>query len=103
MNINFYSPSAVPELLTPHFVELIRREDGGFSADPLRLADCYHEALRTPDPRKRLLLIVDLFFGEMQAEARLDLLYRLAFQERVQQLIRSAIAAQLRNQFAGRT
>lgn len=90
------------ESLAPHFVELMRREDGEFSADPLRLADCYHEALRTPDPRKRLLLIVELFYGEMQAEVRLDLLYRLAFQERVQQLIRSAIAAQLRNQFATR-
>ena len=90
------------ELLAPHFVELMRRKDGGFFADPLRLADCYHDALKTPDPRKRLILIVHLCLGEMPAESRLELLYRLAFQEGVQQLIRSAIAAQLRNQFAGR-
>ena len=89
------------ELLAPHFVELMRREDGEFFADPLRLADCYHEALKTPDPRKRLFLIVDLCLGEMPAESRLELLYRLVFQGGVQQLIRSAIAAQLRNQFAG--
>ena len=83
------------ELLAPHFVELMRREDGEFFADPFRLADCYHDALKTPNPRKRLLLIVDLCLGEMTAESRLELIYRLAFRERIQELIRSALNAQM--------
>lgn len=88
------------EILAPHFIELMRRGDGAFFADPLRLADCYSDALKTPDPRKRLLLVVDLVLGEMRAEERLELLYRLAFQEGVQALIRSAIAARLQKRFS---
>lgn len=84
------------ELLAPHFVELVKRRDDGFFADPDRLATACRQAMKTLDLRKRLLLVVDLYLAEMPAESRLELIYRLAFRERIKVLIRSALDAQMR-------
>ena len=84
------------ELLAPHFVELAKRRDEGIFADPERVADACRQAMKTSDLRTRLMLVVDLYLAEMPAESRLELLYRLAFRERIRALIRSALAARLR-------
>jgi hypothetical protein len=67
MNINFYSPSAVPELLAPHFVELMCREDGDFFADPLRSAGCNHNCAENAGPTQMRLFDCGPLLGEMPA------------------------------------
>lgn len=84
------------DLVAAHFGASVRRKDGSFYMDPERLARYCRDALKVPDPRKRLLLLGDLCLQEMDAEARIDLIYRLAFRERLQKLTNSALRARFR-------
>jgi len=83
------------ELLGKHFVEQLRQPEDGFYADPSRFDRAYSKVLKTPEQAKRLRLVVALCLGEMSTEARLELIYKLAFKERIQTLIRSALAARI--------
>lgn len=82
-------------LLASYFTEKICDPEDGFFADPARLADACRMAKKTTGEQRLLRLLVDLCLGEMKTESRFELLYRLAFREGIQELIRSAMAARL--------
>lgn len=79
--------------LAVHFTGRMCHPDGGVDADPNALARCCKEALRTTNPRKRLVLMVDLCLQDMPVEMQLDLLYRLVFRKRLRELSGRALAA----------
>lgn len=83
------------KLLFPFFVEQMRRLDDGFYADPERFADSLRSVLKTADPKRRFRIVVDFCLGEMAIESRLELLFRLAFRDRIQELARNALSAKL--------
>jgi hypothetical protein len=85
-------------VLAPLFANSIRQgAASGFHVDPQRLAECCRQAMRTRNPRKRMVLMVELCLAEMPQEGRLEVLYKAAFQEPLRKLIRSAISARLKS------
>jgi len=84
------------ERLAVHFLEMVRKPDGGFKIDPLHVAEACKTAMKISEKQKRFRLLVDVCLGELTIENRLETIYRTVFHDHVQTLIRNAHQARIK-------